>query len=120
MTRRVVCSDANGVSLIAAVEWRDTAWGRGLGLLGHRALPPGRALALIPCRALHTWGMRFRLDALFFARDGRVLRIARDVGPWRMLTGGRAAWGALELQTGWFPWHRLREGDRLVFAPLPP
>ncbi len=74
---------------------------------------------LAPCRAVHTAGMRFSLDLVFFDGDGRVVRAVRGLRPWRLARGGRAAWGVLELEAGWFPWTRLEQDGRLAFHPLP-
>ena len=57
-------------------------------LLGLAVLSRERAGAglLIPrCRSVHTLGMRFRLDLLFFDREGRVIEICRDVPPIRLV-----------------------------------
>lgn len=48
-------------------------------------------LALAPCRDVHTVGMRHRLDIAFLSRDGIVVAVARDVGPWRRMRCRRAA-----------------------------
>jgi uncharacterized membrane protein (UPF0127 family) len=58
---------------------REVALARGLRarLLGLALLPRDRAGAglLIPgCRSVHTFGMRFEIDIVFLARDGRPLR----------------------------------------------
>lgn len=63
----------------AADSWRT----RGRGLAGVDALPAGHALRLAPCRSVHTFGMRFALDLVWLARDGRVLRVDRAVAPRR-------------------------------------
>ena len=62
-------------------------------LLGLAMLPRERAGAglLIPgCRSVHTMGMRFRLDLLFFDRQGRVVELWRDVPPGRFFRCPRA------------------------------
>jgi len=60
---------------------------RGLG--GLDALPPDRALRL-RSRAVHTFTMRFPLDLIWLGRDGRVVRVDRDVPPRRHRTCVRA------------------------------
>ena len=42
-------------------------------------LDPRHALRLEPCRAVHTFGMRFALDLIWLARDGAVVRVDRAV-----------------------------------------
>jgi uncharacterized protein len=57
-------------------------------LLGLALLSRGRAGTglLIPrCRSVHTLGMRFRLDLLFFDAAGRVIEIHRNVPPIRLV-----------------------------------
>lgn len=90
---------------------------RFLGLMGRRGLEPGQALLLCPCRAIHTWFMRFPLDLLFLDSEGRVVRIARHVKPWRMVWGGRRAASVVELQAGWLEPAAVRLGDRLTSSP---
>jgi uncharacterized membrane protein (UPF0127 family) len=57
-------------------------------LLGLALLSRERAGAglLIPrCRSVHTLGMLFRLDLLFFDLEGRVIEIRRNVPPIRIV-----------------------------------
>jgi len=50
---------------------------RGLARLD--ALPPDVGLHIHRCNAVHTFGMRFALDLIWLARDGRVVRVDRGV-----------------------------------------
>jgi uncharacterized membrane protein (UPF0127 family) len=87
------------------------------GLLGRDGLPGGAAMVLAPCRAVHTWFMRFPIDLVFVARDGRVVKVCEAVGPWRVriALGGFAV---IELNAGTAA-HGFRPGDlvELVGAP---
>lgn len=95
----------------APIRFRDCEWRRFLGfdipvattwlsrLLGLALLTRKRAGAglLIPgCRSVHTVGMRFRLDLLFFDRRGQVVEICRDVPAGRFFRCRRAV-AVLEL-----------------------
>lgn len=54
------------------------------GLIGYRRDELGcDVLVIAPCRAIHTWLMREHIDVAFVGIDGTVLRVVRDVGPWR-------------------------------------
>jgi uncharacterized membrane protein (UPF0127 family) len=64
----------------------------GLALLP-RAPPAGWALVLPRCSSVHTVGMRFALDLVFLDAGGRVLRVARGVPPWRVVSCRGAAAG---------------------------
>jgi uncharacterized membrane protein (UPF0127 family) len=71
----------------------------GLARLSEHDLPERHAVLLRPCSMLHTFGMRFPIDVVFADRDGRALRVIRDVAPRRMLRCPAAAM-ALEAQAG--------------------
>ena len=59
------------------------------GLLGRTGLND-TALVIAPCNAVHTFFMRVPIDVLFVDRQGRVLRVAREVRPWRIAAAWRA------------------------------
>ena len=71
----------------------------GLGRLSRLDLPEQHALLLRPCSMLHTFGMWFPIDVVFADRDGKALRVIRDVAPRRMLRCPGAAM-ALESHAG--------------------
>jgi uncharacterized membrane protein (UPF0127 family) len=96
----------------------DSAFSRARGLLGRSSLAEGEGLLLRPASAIHTWFMRFPIDAVFLAEDGAVLRIAAELRPWRAARR-RGARAVLELAAGECARRGLQAGDRLVL-PAPP
>ena len=78
------------------------------GLLGRDELRPGEGLLLRPASSIHTFFMRFPIDAVFLDRDLVVRKVEPDVKPWR-LAFGRGARQVLELGGG--------EAARLGIAP---
>ena len=67
------------------------------GLIGRRGLPPGRGLLILRCNAIHTFFMRFAIDATFYDSHGRVVRTVRNIRPWRpFVWGGFRAVNVLE------------------------
>lgn len=66
---------------------------RAHGLLGTRAEwgDGNRMLILVPCKSVHTIGMRYALDIAFVDRNGIVLRSERNVRPGRVLSCRQAA-----------------------------
>lgn len=46
---------------------------------------------LVPCRDIHTFGMRHPLDIAFIAKDGDVIEVHRSVGVRRRLKNMRAS-----------------------------
>jgi uncharacterized membrane protein (UPF0127 family) len=79
------------------------------GLIARRE--PGTPLLLAPARSVHTCGMRFAIDVVFLDADLRVVRVVREMKPWRVAAARRAR-AVLELEEGGAA--RLREGERLA------
>jgi uncharacterized membrane protein (UPF0127 family) len=94
----------------------DSPFSRARGLLGRRGLAEGEGLLLRPASSIHTWFMRFPIDAVFLAEDGTVLRVAAELRPWRA-AGRRGARAVLELPAGECARRGLQTGDRLVLPP---
>ena len=63
-------------------------WARLKGLIGRRGLPPGRGLLILRCNAIHTFFMRFAIDATFYDRHDRVVKTVRNIRPWRPFVWG--------------------------------
>ena len=101
-----------GAVLASHVEVPMDSRGRRRGLLGRDELAAGHALVLAPCGAVHTWFMRFPIDIIFAARDGRILKTAARVPPWRM-KGSLRAFATIELPAGALATTGLVPGDRL-------
>lgn len=86
-----------------SVEVASTRAARRRGLLGRAGIDG--VLVLVPCRQVHTFGMRCAIDVAFVAGDGTVLRVqtmppgrlSRVVGRSRLVVegpaGAFAAWG---------------------------
>jgi uncharacterized membrane protein (UPF0127 family) len=72
---------------------------RGVGLARLDDMPATAALHLIPCRSIHTFGMRFALDLIWLDRAGRVVRVDTAVAPRRLRTCLRAR-SVLEVRAG--------------------
>ena len=69
-----------GLVLLVARSFRE----RRRGLAKMTPLPAGHGLRILKCNSIHTFGMRFALDLVWLARDGRVRRVDHDVAPRRM------------------------------------
>jgi uncharacterized protein len=85
------------------------------GLLGRRDLPQGEGILLRPAASIHTFFMRFAIDAVFLSEDGVVLGIAQAVRPWRVAACKRAR-SVLELAAGESERRGLEVGQKLVAA----
>ena len=85
------------------------------GLLFHPVLPEGCGLLIERCPSVHTFGMRYAIDVVFFDRERRVVRVCAGVPKNRVfVSGGFRAASVLEVRSGWLPLGSLRDGMRAV------
>ena len=99
--------------LASKVTLARTWTARLVGLLGRRALGEDEAMVFPRCRAIHTLGMRFPIDAVFVDRDWQVVGLRRALPPWRIVLPVRGAWGVVEVAKGALARIGLRVGDEL-------
>lgn len=112
-----VVNVSRGTVLADRVRVADTWTGRLRGLLGRRGLAPGEGLLLTPCRAVHTFGLRYPIDVVYVARDGRVVLVQGGMLPGRPGPYVRAAAWVLELAAGTAQARGVAAGDRLALLP---
>ena len=72
---------------------------RVLGLRGRSRLGPSEGLLLERCRSVHTFGMRFAIDAVLLDRERRVVGVVR-MAPRRILRPRRHVRHVLEVAAG--------------------
>ena len=106
-------------AIATEVELASTRATRRRGLLGRDSLPPSSALMLTPCLAVHTAFMRFAIDVVFLDADLRVVHLARQVPPWRVV-GKRGAKCVVELPAGECSRRDFEVGDELVLVAHEP
>jgi len=92
-----------------------TLLSRFVGLLGTGAIADGEGLWIVPCRCVHTLGMRYPIDVAFLDARGGVVGILEGLPPNRVGRVFRGARGALELRSGTLAATGTVPGDRLEF-----
>jgi uncharacterized membrane protein (UPF0127 family) len=97
------------------VELADTRATRRRGLLGRDGLDSSAALILLPCFSVHTAFMRFPIDVAFVNREGVVVKIVPDLGPWKIAAAVRAH-AAIEFAAGTLGARDVKAGDRLYLT----
>jgi len=70
------------------------------GLLGRDSMDPAEGLWIVPCPMIHTFFMRFSIDALFLSRRLEVMRVIEGMRPWRLSPWVWGAQSVLELRGG--------------------
>jgi uncharacterized membrane protein (UPF0127 family) len=113
---QTLVNERTGSVLAGMLETAVDSHTRRRGLLGRDDLAAGAALVLAPCNAVHTFGMRFPIDLVFAARDGRVTKIVRRLAAWRA-AASFSAFATIELRAGAIDGADLMIGDRLVVGP---
>jgi hypothetical protein len=72
---------------------------------------PGRGLLLSPSRGIHTFAMRFPIDALYLDANQLVIHIEENLRPWRIAPIKLAAVQVLELPAGTIRASQTAVGD---------
>ena len=114
-SRLRVTNTTRQTMLASCAEVADRGEKRRKGLLGRTQLAPGEGLWILPCEAVHTFGMRFSIDLVYLDRDCRVKKTRSAVPPWR-LSACFTAHSVLELPSGAIGLSETRPGDRLEFT----
>ena len=82
------------------------------GLLGKRELVAGEGLLIQPAPSIHTFFMRFPIDVVFLSKNGKVMKVAANVGAWRMRSC-RRAFAVVELAAGEAERRGITVGDQV-------
>jgi uncharacterized membrane protein (UPF0127 family) len=106
--------------IASQVAFADDFIARLKGLLGRDGLPDGQALVISPCISIHTIGMKFPIDAVFFDSGKRAVGVIRGIRPGRLSRIYPKAKGVIEMAGGTLSKQDVEPGDELVFAELPP
>jgi uncharacterized membrane protein (UPF0127 family) len=109
--------ERTGAWLITNLRLAGDSAERRRGLLDSDGLADGEGLVIAPSQGVHTFGMRFAIDVVGVARDGRVVLIRSAVRPRRIVLAWRA-FAMVELSAGGAIRAGIRLGDRVVLTPL--
>lgn len=82
------------------VRVADTSISRMVGLLGRRGLEPGEGLWIRPSSGVHTVGMRFPIDVIGLDGELRIVRLWRELVPYRVTSVSLKLKSVIELPAG--------------------
>jgi uncharacterized membrane protein (UPF0127 family) len=105
--------------LASCMEVADSSAKRNKGLLGRKSLSAGGGLWILPCQAVHTFGMRFPIDLVYLDRKNRIRKLVSAAPPWR-LSGCLRAHSVLELPSGTIRGSETQDGDTLEISEASP
>jgi uncharacterized membrane protein (UPF0127 family) len=119
MTGPRAVHERTGKVLADALDVPRTMFGRGVGLMFRRELPPGRGMWINPCEggSIHMLFMRFAIDAVFLDRKECVKKVYVNLPAWWGVVW--FVWGAqsvIELPAGSTAELGLQVGDRILIG----
>jgi len=106
-----------GAVLVDQLRVANTHWSRLKGLLGSRALRSDEGLCIIPCRQVHTVGMRYPVDLVFLDHANKIVHTERGFAPGRFSRRVVAAASVVELAAGSIERLGMAPGTRVVVEP---
>jgi uncharacterized protein len=118
-TRLQMVNITRQTKLATSVEVASSGAKRSKGLLGRKGLAPGEALWIVPCEAVHTFGMQFSLDLVYLDRKHRIKKIKKNVPPWR-ISACLTAHSVVELPAGSILDADAQPGDVVELLPAQP
>lgn len=86
---------------------------RSKGLLGLKSFTAGHALWIHQTNSIHTWFMKFPIDAIFVNRQLVVVAVYRHLKPWRITWPALRAHSVFELPAGTLDVNTVNKGDQL-------
>lgn len=78
----------------------DTFSLRLLGLMFSKDLGERDGLLIEPCNSIHTFFMNYKLDVIFLSRENKVVKVFKNLRPWRMTRMYFTAGKVLEMMGG--------------------
>ena len=105
---------SKGTTVAGQARKAESFWARFVGLMGRRRLEEGEGLLIAPCSSVHTFFMRFPIDVIFMDREGKVVKVAPALAPFRLALGGRGGRDVLEVTAGTAARSNTAVGDRLA------
>lgn len=100
--------------LLNSVQKTETIWERTKGLLGRQGLKDGEGLLIVPCNSIHTFFMTFSLDLVYLDREDKVVKLVKNIRPWKMSGCFRSA-KVLEVGSRFIITSGIKVGDQLLW-----
>ena len=100
--------------VVGRIDMADSFIQRLKGLTWRRTMPNDAGVLFLHCRFIHTNFMFMSIDVVFLDSSYRVVTIAKQVRPWRIVSSLQAV-HTLELAAGKCDRLHLQKGDQLQF-----
>ena len=108
-----VVNETRGTVIGDRVEVAETSLTRMVGLLGRRGLNAGEGLWIRPSSGVHTIGMRFAIDVIGLNKNREVIKLWRNLVPYRISSVSGRLRSVVELSAGRIAECKVELGDIL-------
>lgn len=115
---RILKAVKNEKVICPYVEDASSFFRRFMGLMFRKSMPQDHGLLLTPCNEIHTFSMRFDIDAITLSKNGEVLFVDSAVKPRKVRKKVKNGHMVLELNSGCADKLRIEVGDVLEFLPI--
>jgi len=95
-----VTDETRGTIIGDRIQIADTSLSRMVGLLGKRGVGAGGGLWIKPSSGVHTFFMRFPIDVIGLDKNMRVIRLWRNLVPFRITSVSLQLGSVIELSSG--------------------
>ncbi len=102
----------NGKLIVEDVKIAESMVERGIGLMFKKEMNGFSGLLIDPCKSIHTFFMKYPIDVIFLSNKWEIVKINRNMKPWRMSTFSFRTTKVLELKGGELSLD-IKEGDVL-------
>lgn len=89
---------------------------RAIGLLATSSLKPTEGFIIPNCASIHTFGMRFPIDVIFFDDKDEIRGVYPDIPSGYILFSKLKNVNVLETSIGFIEKNHLQNGDKLHFS----
>jgi uncharacterized membrane protein (UPF0127 family) len=103
----------SGLRLAGHVRVAGDSASRRKGLLGVNKLDRESGLWIMPCEAIHTFGLKMPIDVLFLDRNFKVKKLLPGLAPYRISVCLMAS-SVVEMPAGAIAESKTKVGDRLT------
>ncbi len=110
-----IINKTKNIQIANNIKLANNLFTRLVGLLNKSSLTEDEGLLIKPCRSIHSFGMKFNIDAIFLDKNNQVKHIIKNMKPWRCSKIIFSADKILELAAGVADKTKIEVNDILEF-----
>ncbi len=111
-----VVNAESGKIIASKVRIAETFKSRSIGLLDRSSIAEEEGLLIKPCNSIHTFFMKFPIDAIFLNKDNIVVKVVHGIPAWRLSGAMLRGFMVLELKSGTATKYGIVAGNKLNFV----